>query len=90
MPPSPSSARLSSISDHLDNKRSREESSGPQAKSVKMSPKSQVPDQLPWDPSCDRFPLFKELPKLPDAPEGAAWVWGDDDQVWNCVIQAIE
>ncbi|KAJ5097387.1 hypothetical protein N7456_008108 [Penicillium angulare] len=81
MPPSPSSARLSSISDHLDHKRRREESSGPEAKSVKMSPKSQVPDQLPWDPRCDQFPLLKELPTLPDAPEGAAWVWGDDDQL---------
>lgn len=46
-----------------------------------MSGRSQVPHQLPWDPSCHRFPSLKELPSLPNAPEGAAWVWGDDDQV---------
>lgn len=77
--PSPS-ARLSSISSHLDKMRAREES--PSAcKSVKMSVETQNPNQLPWDPNCTRFPSLHELPKLPNAPEGAAWVWGDDDQV---------
>lgn len=44
----------------------------------------QVPDTLPWDPNCTRFPSRKELPKLPGAPEDAAWVWGKDDAVsWH-------
>lgn len=50
--------------------------------SSKMS--VQVPDTLPWDPNCTRFPSRKELPKLPGAPEDAAWVWGKDDAVsWH-------
>ncbi|KAJ5553209.1 hypothetical protein N7494_002587 [Penicillium frequentans] len=77
--PSPS-ARLSSISSHLDKNRAREESPSAR-KSVKMSAKTQDPNQLPWDPNCTQFPLLDELPKLPNAPEGAAWVWGDDDQL---------
>ena len=85
--PSPS-ARLSSISSHLDNKRAREESPSAR-KIVKMFVKTQDPKQLPWDPSCTRFPLFDELPKLPNAPEGAAWVWGDDDQVWVKFFRSI-
>ncbi|PYH88961.1 hypothetical protein BO71DRAFT_122880 [Aspergillus ellipticus CBS 707.79] len=44
-----------------------------------MSSTTQVPDQLPWDPNSTRFPSRKELPKIPGAPEGAAWVWGKDD-----------
>ncbi|PYI08690.1 hypothetical protein BO78DRAFT_339114 [Aspergillus sclerotiicarbonarius CBS 121057] len=44
-------------------------------------PGEQVPDQLPWDPNCTRFPSRKELPKIPDAPEDAAWVWGKDDSL---------
>ncbi|KAJ5127157.1 cyclase [Penicillium atrosanguineum] len=46
-----------------------------------MSNSTQAPDHLPWDPNCIRFPLLKELPQLPNAPEGAAWVWGKDDQL---------
>lgn len=34
---------------------------------------------IPWDPNCTRFPTRKELPKIAGAPEGAAWVWGDND-----------
>ncbi|KAL5361804.1 hypothetical protein BJX96DRAFT_166164 [Aspergillus floccosus] len=41
----------------------------------------QQPDQIPWDPNCDRFPSRAELPKIPGAPEGAAWVWGKDDSL---------
>ncbi|KAF7714089.1 Uncharacterized protein PECH_001970 [Penicillium ucsense] len=41
----------------------------------------QVADQLPWNPNCTKFPSLKELPKLPGAPEGAAWVWGENDQL---------
>ena len=37
---------------------------------------------LPWDPNSTSFPTRRELPNLGDeAPEGAAWVWGSDDQV---------
>ncbi|KAJ5753037.1 hypothetical protein N7520_009954 [Penicillium odoratum] len=75
---SPSSARLSSISNHLE-KRPRAESAV-SCKTINMS-KTQDPNQLPWDPSCTQFPLLADLPKLPNAPEGAAWVWGDDDQL---------
>ncbi|EEH46846.2 uncharacterized protein PADG_02944 [Paracoccidioides brasiliensis Pb18] len=39
------------------------------------------PDQLPWDPDITNLPLRKDLPKIPGAPEGAAWVWGKDDYV---------
>ncbi|KAJ5677138.1 cyclase [Penicillium maclennaniae] len=46
-----------------------------------MSNSIQAPDQLPWDPNCTRFPRLNELPQLPNAPEGAAWVWGKDDQL---------
>lgn len=38
-------------------------------------------DQLPWDPDSSNFPRRKDLPKLDGAPEGAAWVWGKDDNV---------
>ena len=40
---------------------------------------SQNPESLPWDPNNTAFPLRKDLPKLPGAPEDAAWVWGQDD-----------
>lgn len=36
---------------------------------------------IPWDPDSTKFPTRKELPDIPGAPEGAAWVWGDDDYV---------
>ncbi|CAI6328896.1 unnamed protein product [Periconia digitata] len=36
---------------------------------------------IPWDPDCTKFPTRKELPKIQGAPEGAAWVWGDDDYI---------
>lgn len=41
----------------------------------------QDPNHLPWNPNSTRFPSRKELPRLPGAPEGAAWVWGMDDEV---------
>ncbi|PWY77427.1 hypothetical protein BO70DRAFT_372176 [Aspergillus heteromorphus CBS 117.55] len=44
----------------------------------------QAPDQLPWDPNCERFPSRKELPEIPGAPKDAAWVWGKDDAVSGC------
>lgn len=36
---------------------------------------------LPWDPNCTKFPTRKDVPKREDAPEGAAWVWGQHDQI---------
>ncbi|KAL4873723.1 hypothetical protein BDV12DRAFT_207512 [Aspergillus spectabilis] len=41
----------------------------------------QNPNDLPWNPDASRFPSRKELPKIPGAPDGAAWVWGKDDQI---------
>ncbi|KAL4875327.1 hypothetical protein BJY04DRAFT_232698 [Aspergillus karnatakaensis] len=41
----------------------------------------QNPNELPWNPNASRFPSRKELPKIPGAPDGAAWVWGKDDQI---------
>ncbi|CAI7584952.1 unnamed protein product [Penicillium manginii] len=41
----------------------------------------QSPQQLPWDPNSLTFPSHDELPKLPNAPQGAAWVWGKEDQL---------
>lgn len=70
------SDRLKKVADSL--------SSNPISASVlpdTMSSRVQVPDRLPWDPSCTRFPSRKELPTLTGAPEGAAWVWGEDDSL---------
>ena len=36
---------------------------------------------IPFDPNSTKFPTRKQLPIIPGAPEGAAWVWGDDDNV---------
>jgi hypothetical protein len=36
---------------------------------------------IPWDPNSTYFPLRKALPKIPGAPEDAAWVWGENDYV---------
>ncbi|PVH94031.1 hypothetical protein DM02DRAFT_618901 [Periconia macrospinosa] len=40
-----------------------------------------TPTTIPWDPNCNKFPSRKELPSIPGAPEGAAWVWGEDDNI---------
>ena len=48
---------------------------------------AQIADQLPWNPNNASFPSRKNLPKLPGAPEDAAWVWGKDDQV--CVLLSV-
>jgi hypothetical protein len=34
-----------------------------------------------FDPDATIFPLRKDLPRIPGAPEGAAWLWGKDDQI---------
>jgi hypothetical protein len=36
---------------------------------------------IPFDPNSTKFPSRKELPDIPGAPKGAAWVWGEDDYV---------
>lgn len=36
---------------------------------------------LPFDPDSTVFPSRKDVPRRDDAPEGAAWVWGKDDNV---------
>jgi hypothetical protein len=36
---------------------------------------------LPFDPSSSSFPSRKDLPKIPRAPDGAAWVWGSSDNL---------
>ncbi|KFY21748.1 hypothetical protein V493_07140 [Pseudogymnoascus sp. VKM F-4281 (FW-2241)] len=36
---------------------------------------------MPWDPRSTSFPSRGDLPKIENAPEGAAWVWGSDDQL---------
>jgi hypothetical protein len=66
-----SSKRLSAISGHIDQRKL----------SDTMTETTQAPDQLPWNPNCTKFPSRKDLPQLPGAPEGAAWVWGEEDQV---------
>jgi hypothetical protein len=71
-----SSSRLSAISSHIDNK--------PPSNNPKMPPSIQIPDQLPWNPNNTQFPSIKDLPKLAGAPEGAAWVWGENDEVGYC------
>lgn len=44
------------------------------------------PNELPWDPELTIFPTRKNLPLIPGAPEGAAWVWGKDDQVREHIL----
>jgi len=36
---------------------------------------------IPWDPDSNKFPTRHELPKIPGAPDQAAWVWGKDDYI---------
>lgn len=42
---------------------------------------SKSPEDIPWDPDNTQLPTRKQLPKIPNAPEGAAWFWGKDDYV---------
>ena len=37
--------------------------------------------EIPFDPDSTSFPSRKDVPRRRDAPEGAAWVWGEDDNV---------
>lgn len=34
-----------------------------------------------FDPSSKSLPKRSELPSIPDAPDGAAWFWGKDDEL---------
>jgi len=36
---------------------------------------------MKFDPSSNSLPKRSELPAIPGAPEGAAWFWGDDDEL---------
>lgn len=36
---------------------------------------------MPFDPNSTKFPTRKELPEISGAPPGAAWVWGENDNV---------
>jgi hypothetical protein len=36
---------------------------------------------IPFDPNSTKFPLRKDLPIIPGAPPGAAWVWGKEDNL---------
>src|SRR5271154_4053429 len=36
---------------------------------------------IPFDPDSTSFPLRKDLPRIPGAPEDCAWVWGKDDYI---------
>ena len=37
--------------------------------------------KIPWDPNSTEFPTRKELAGIPGAPPGAAWFWGEHDNV---------
>ena len=47
--------------------------------SITMS--AQNANSIPWNPDSKSFPTRKELPKIDNAPEDAAWVWGKEDNV---------
>ena len=42
---------------------------------------SQTATTIPFNPDSTKFPSRKDVPLRPGAPEGAAWVWGEDDNV---------
>ncbi|KKK19516.1 hypothetical protein ARAM_003489 [Aspergillus rambellii] len=46
-----------------------------------MSSHQQLPLTAPWNPDSDSFPRRKDLPKIEGAPDGAAWFWGEDDNL---------
>ena len=41
---------------------------------------------MAWDPNATSFPKWKELEAIPGAPEGAAWFWGQDDNVYKLAL----
>ncbi|KAI5815176.1 hypothetical protein BZA77DRAFT_316615 [Pyronema omphalodes] len=38
-------------------------------------------EKLVLDPNSESFPKYKDLPRYPGEPEGAAWLWGKDDEL---------
>lgn len=36
---------------------------------------------LQLDPSSNKLPKRADLPDIPGAPKGAAWFWGEEDEV---------
>lgn len=36
---------------------------------------------MKFDPNSNSLPKRSELPDIPGAPKGAAWFWGQDDEV---------
>ena len=54
-----------------------------QVKDFLMS--SRTATTIPFDPNCTNFPTRRNLPKIPTAPPGAAWVWGENDYVSQLV-----
>lgn len=46
---------------------------------------SKLATTLPFDPDSTSFPLRKDVPRRDGAPEDAAWVWGEDDNVGRTV-----
>jgi hypothetical protein len=38
-------------------------------------------NKFPWNPDRKSFPKRSDLPSIPGAPSGAAWVWGPDDNL---------
>ena len=38
------------------------------------------------DKNSTSLPRRSELPEIPNAPPGAAWVWGKDDEVRQRII----
>ncbi|KAG6988539.1 hypothetical protein G7Y79_00071g097100 [Physcia stellaris] len=42
---------------------------------------SKTATTLPFDPDATSFPSRKNVPRREDAPDGAAWVWGKDDNL---------
>lgn len=52
------------------------------ASTLKTGASGSSANTLPWNPDATSFPSRKELPNCGEnAPEGAAWVWGEDDQL---------
>jgi hypothetical protein len=44
-----------------------------------LAPGSKDKEAIPWNPDRTEFPTRHNLPSIPGAPPGAAWVWGPED-----------
>lgn len=47
-----------------------------------ISSSNEAATTIPFDPNCTKFPSRNDVPRRADAPPEAAWVWGEDDQVF--------